>query len=96
MKGRFTEKVACRTIHVVLEAIHYMHMNDVVHRDIKPENILYRSQAEDANIVLVDFGIATHLREHSDTELHGMCGSVGYAAPEILARKGYGLSLIHI
>lgn len=90
MKGRFTEKVACRTIHVVLEAIHYMHMNDMVHRDIKPENILYRSQAEDANIVLVDFGIATHLREHSDTELHGMCGSVGYAAPEILARKGYG------
>lgn len=90
MQGRFTERAACRIIYVVLEAIVYMHRNGIVHRDIKPENILYRSEAQDADIVLVDFGIATHLYEHTDTELHGMCGSVGYAAPEVMARKGYG------
>lgn len=32
-----------------------------VHRDVKPENILYRTKEEDANVVLVDFGIARHL-----------------------------------
>lgn len=89
-RGRFTERVACRTIYVVLEAINYMHHHNTVHRDIKPENILYRSEAEDANIVLVDFGIATHLRHQNDTDLHDMCGSIGYAAPEVIAKKYYG------
>lgn len=67
-----------------------MHHHNTVHRDIKPENILYRSEAEDANIVLVDFGIATHLRHQNDTNLHDMCGSIGYAAPEVVAKKHYG------
>ena len=89
-RGRFTEVDACRTIHVVLEAIAYMHKNNTVHRDIKPENILYRTPAEDANIVLVDFGIAAHLRNEDDHDLKGLCGSVGYAAPEVIARHGHG------
>ncbi|KAL4401830.1 Calmodulin-dependent protein kinase Cmk2 [Malassezia pachydermatis] len=89
-RGRFTEKVACRTIYVILEAVAYMHSHNTVHRDIKPENILYRSNAEDANIVLVDFGIAAHLRNQEDTNLDGMCGSIGYAAPEVVAQKTYG------
>lgn len=67
-----------------------MHHHNIVHRDIKPENILYRSEADDANIVLVDFGIATHLRHQNDTDLHDMCGSIGYAAPEVVAKKYYG------
>lgn len=60
-----------------------------VHRDIKPENILYRTKAEDANVVLVDFGIARHLKGE-DEVLTNVCGSFGYAAPEILAKKGHG------
>ncbi|WFD02679.1 calcium/calmodulin-dependent protein kinase [Malassezia obtusa] len=89
-RGRFTELDACRTIHVVLDAIAYMHRHNTVHRDIKPENILYRTPAEDANIVLVDFGIAAHLRNKDDQDLRGLCGSVGYAAPEVINRKGHG------
>ncbi|WFD42414.1 calcium/calmodulin-dependent protein kinase [Malassezia psittaci] len=89
-RGKFTEVDACRTIHVVLDAIAYMHRNNTVHRDIKPENILYRTPAEDANIVLVDFGIAAHLRDNADNNLQGLCGSVGYAAPEVIARLGHG------
>ena len=89
-RGKFTELDACRTIHVVVDAIAYMHRHNTVHRDIKPENILYRTPAEDANIVLVDFGIAAHLRNNSNHDLHGLCGSVGYAAPEVIARQGHG------
>lgn len=60
-----------------------------MHRDIKPENILYRTKAEDANVVLVDFGIAAHMKD-DDEVLTSVCGSFGYAAPEILAKKGHG------
>lgn len=60
-----------------------------VHRDVKPENILYRTKEEDANVVLVDFGIARHLNAE-DEVLTNVCGSFGYAAPEILSKKGHG------
>ncbi|CAO1635085.1 unnamed protein product [Parajaminaea phylloscopi] len=88
-RGRFTELDACRTIRAVLSAIQYLHHHNIVHRDVKPENILYRTQAEDANVVLVDFGIAQHL-EADDELLTNVCGSYGYAAPEVLAKKGHG------
>lgn len=61
-----------------------------MHRDIKPENILFRTNAENANIVLVDFGIAAHLQSENDAELEGMCGSIGYASPEVINKKGHG------
>ncbi|CAO1626445.1 unnamed protein product [Sympodiomycopsis kandeliae] len=88
-RGRFTELDACGTIRAVLSAIQYLHHHNIVHRDVKPENILYRTEAEDANVVLVDFGIAQHL-EAEDELLTNVCGSYGYAAPEILSKKGHG------
>ncbi len=39
----------------VLEAIHYIHTNDVLHRDISPDNILIDGKG---NPVLIDFGAA--------------------------------------
>ncbi|WFD36149.1 calcium/calmodulin-dependent protein kinase [Malassezia cuniculi] len=88
-RGRFSEHDACRTIYVLVEAVAYMHRHNIVHRDIKPENILYRTRSEDANIVIVDFGIAAHMRA-DDSNLQGMYGSVGYAAPEVIMRRGHG------
>lgn len=88
-KGKFTELDACRTLKAVLGAIQYLHHHQIVHRDVKPENILFRTKEEDANIVLVDFGIAQHL-EAEDELLTNVCGSYGYAAPEILSKKGHG------
>ncbi|EJT99110.1 Pkinase-domain-containing protein [Dacryopinax primogenitus] len=55
----------------------------------RPENILYRTDAPDSDIVIVDFGIATHL-ETPTTELHTLAGSYGYVAPEVLTDKGHG------
>lgn len=88
-RGRFTELDARRTIRAILSAIQYLHHHNIVHRDIKPENILFRTKEEDANVVLVDFGIAAHLK-NEDEVLTAVCGSFGYAAPEILAKKGHG------
>ncbi|KAF4552567.1 Calcium/calmodulin-dependent protein kinase cmkA-like protein [Elsinoe fawcettii] len=88
-KGRFTEKDASGTIKQVLEAVEYLHKNDVVHRDLKPENLLYLTKAEDSSLVLADFGIAKHL-DTPDGMLKTMAGSFGYAAPEIMLKQGHG------
>ena len=87
-KGKFTEKDASQTIRQVLEAVDFLHQNDVVHRDLKPENLLYISKSPDSELVLADFGIAKHL-DSPDGVLKTMAGSFGYAAPEVMMKKGH-------
>ena len=87
-KGKFTEKDASQTIKQVLEAVDYLHKNQIVHRDLKPENLLYLTRAPDSDLVLADFGIAKHL-DTPDGMLKTMAGSFGYAAPEVMLKKGH-------
>ncbi|KAI9821431.1 MAG: hypothetical protein M1826_000667 [Phylliscum demangeonii] len=87
--GRFTERDASQTIRQVLEAVDYLHENDVVHRDLKPENLLYLTREVDSTLVLADFGIAKMLGS-KDQVLLTMAGSFGYAAPEVMLKQGHG------
>lgn len=87
-KGRFTEKDASQTIRQVLEAVDYLHSKDVVHRDLKPENLLYLTREDNSDLVLADFGIAKHL-DSPDGVLKTMAGSFGYAAPEVMMKRGH-------
>ncbi|KAG9248884.1 kinase-like domain-containing protein [Calycina marina] len=88
-QGRFTEKDASQTIRQVLEAVDYLHDNNVVHRDLKPENLLYLTTAPSSGLVLADFGIAKML-DSKDEVLTTMAGSFGYAAPEVMLKQGHG------
>lgn len=88
-RGKFTERDAADLIRSVASALAYLHDHGIVHRDVKPENILFRSKAQDADVVLVDFGIARALRTPEEV-LTSVAGSLGYAAPEILSRQGHG------
>ena len=87
-RGKFTEKDASQTIRQVLEAVDYLHSKDVVHRDLKPENLLYRTSDPNSDLVLADFGIAKHL-DSPDGMLKTMAGSFGYAAPEVMLKRGH-------
>ncbi|KAF9341087.1 hypothetical protein BGZ91_011008 [Linnemannia elongata] len=88
-KGAFTENNAATIMKEVIEAIEYLHSKNVVHRDLKPENLLYKDETEDSKLMIVDFGISKAM-ESEDQVLTTMCGSYGYAAPEVLLRRGHG------
>lgn len=88
-QGKFTEKDASQTILQVLQAVDYLHDNNVVHRDLKPENLLYLTRDSKSDLVLADFGIAKML-DSKDEVLTTMAGSFGYAAPEVMLKKGHG------
>ncbi|KAI1765325.1 calcium/calmodulin-dependent protein kinase 1 [Hypoxylon sp. FL1150] len=88
-QGKFTEKDASQTIKQVLDAVDYLHNRNVVHRDLKPENLLYLSKDPNSDLVLADFGIAKML-DTKDEVLTTMAGSFGYAAPEVMLKKGHG------
>ncbi|RYP39683.1 hypothetical protein DL767_002064 [Monosporascus sp. MG133] len=88
-QGKFTEKDASQTIKQILGAVDYLHSKNVVHRDLKPENLLYLTKEPDSDLVLADFGIAKML-DAKDEVLTTMAGSFGYAAPEVMLKKGHG------
>lgn len=56
--------------------------------DLKPENLLYLTRAPDSELVLADFGIAKTLGKNE--VLTTMAGSFGYAAPEVMEKRGHG------
>ena len=60
-----------------------------VQADLKPENLLYLTSASTSDLVLADFGIAKML-DSKDEVLTTMAGSFGYAAPEVMLKRGHG------
>jgi serine/threonine protein kinase len=82
--GRLTETVARKFIRQIISALEYCHFNLIVHRDLKPENLLL----DDANnIKITDFGLANFI---TPQKFSTFCGSLHYAAPEILHGQSYG------
>ncbi|RUS18057.1 serine/threonine-protein kinase ppk6, partial [Endogone sp. FLAS-F59071] len=68
----------------VVEAVRHLHVNKIVHRDIKDENVILD---ENGTVQLIDFGSAAYLREGRKYDT--FCGTLDYAAPEVLQGKKY-------
>ena len=78
-----SEEVSFKYFIQVVNAVYFLHQNDLIHRDIKPENILLY----DNNIVkLCDFGWCVGL---NGGQRGTFCGTIEYMAPEMVNQKIY-------
>ncbi|KAJ3008568.1 hypothetical protein HKX48_008456, partial [Thoreauomyces humboldtii] len=87
-KGQFLEKEASVLVRQLLMGVSYLHDQDIVHRDLKPENLLFKEPADDANLMITDFGLSRMVPD--GVFLQTACGTPHYVAPEILRQKGHG------
>ncbi|KAJ7641628.1 Pkinase-domain-containing protein, partial [Roridomyces roridus] len=82
--GRLRERIARKFARQIASALDYCHRNNVVHRDLKIENILI---SQTGNIKIIDFGLSNLYNPAS--LLTTFCGSLYFAAPELLNAKLY-------
>ena len=68
----------------VVNAVYFLHKNDLIHRDIKPENILI---FENNMIKLCDFGWCVKLE--SGEQRGTFCGTTEYMSPELINHEEY-------
>ncbi|KAG8893302.1 hypothetical protein FRB99_002068 [Tulasnella sp. 403] len=89
-KGNYYEKDAADLVRTIMKAVKYIHDCGIVHRDLKPENLIFRSKAEDADVMIADFGLSRIMDDSTLTLLTEICGTPGYMAPEIFKKIGHG------
>ncbi|KAJ7861535.1 kinase-like domain-containing protein [Mycena olivaceomarginata] len=89
-KSYYYEADAANCVRTIFTAIQYLHAAGIVHRDLKPENLLYRTNAEDADIMITDFGLSSIVEVEKLSMLTELCGTPGYMAPEIFLKTGHG------
>ncbi|KAK4957756.1 Serine/threonine-protein kinase [Elasticomyces elasticus] len=82
--GRLKEKQARKFGRQIASALDYCHRNSIVHRDLKIENILI---SKTGDIKIIDFGLSNLFSPRS--HLKTFCGSLYFAAPELLQAKMY-------
>lgn len=78
----FTEKDAAGYMSKILGGISYMHGKNLAHRDIKPENFLMQNETREAEIKIIDFGLAAEFTD--DKKLKTKAGTPFYVSPQVL------------
>ena len=82
--GRLKEKQARKFARQIASALEYCHRNSIVHRDLKIENILI---SKSGDIKIIDFGLSNLYSPRA--LLKTFCGSLYFAAPELLQARQY-------
>eukprot|EP01039_Chlorochromonas_danica_P004616 gene4616-5059_t len=85
-KGTLSEEEASIILRKITSAVAHMHSQNIIHRDLKPENLLLTGKGADAEIKLIDFGLAKVM---FDEVASSFLGTKGYLAPEMLQRHSY-------
>lgn len=87
-EGPYSEERTKHIMHQLLEAVKYIHAQNIIHRDLKLDNILYVNTSSD-KIKVADFGVCfpkTEFRSHPETKV----GTLDYMAPEVIEDETEG------
>ncbi|KAJ3171506.1 Calcium-dependent protein kinase 4 [Geranomyces variabilis] len=82
------EMAAREAVFGILEALACVHNSSLVHRDIKPANVMLMDKTDTSSLKLGDFGVTVGNVGYDN--LNQIAGTMGYQAPEMLARSYYG------
>jgi calcium/calmodulin-dependent protein kinase I len=87
-RGFYSEKEACQVMRKVVDAVKYLHEQNIIHRDLKvrktifksndpfkPENLLVK-KGNDTHVMLSDFGLSRILGD--DSMASTACGTPFY------------------
>ncbi|XP_051043658.1 maternal embryonic leucine zipper kinase isoform X3 [Phodopus roborovskii] len=85
-QDRLSEEETRVIFRQILSAVAYVHSQGYAHRDLKPENLLFD---EYHKLKLIDFGLCAKPKGNKDYHLQTCCGSLAYAAPELIQGKSY-------
>ena len=83
-RNRLSEDESLKYFQQLINALYYLHSQNITHRDIKIDNLLLDKNLD---LKLIDFGLSTKYRD--DRLLNQPCGTVVYAAPEVLDCREY-------
>jgi len=84
-RGPMKEEQAKTIARQMVNAIKYLHDNNICHRDIKPENVLLKSKSS-LDVALIDFGLSRECTGSLKTRI----GTPYYVAPEIVLAEHSG------
>ncbi|KAL3871725.1 hypothetical protein ACJMK2_039710 [Sinanodonta woodiana] len=83
-EGPLSKEEAQKIFKQIVEAVEYMHRQNMAHRDLKLENILLDSECK---VKVTDFGFSKTVQKNELSNT--FCGSAVYTAPEILKGEAY-------
>ena len=83
-KNRLSELESLKYFQQLINCLFYLHSQNIAHRDVKIDNMLLDKNKD---LKLIDFGLSTKYTD--DSLLDQPCGTVVYAAPEVLEGKEY-------
>jgi serine/threonine protein kinase/Tol biopolymer transport system component len=81
--GPIPEAQALAWLRCVLDALEYLHDQNIIHRDVKPANVKI---TPDGQVYLVDFGLAKIFDPSQETTIGARGVTPGYAPPEQYGR----------
>ncbi|XP_013008692.1 maternal embryonic leucine zipper kinase [Cavia porcellus] len=85
-QDRLSEQETRVVFRQIVAAVAYVHSQGYAHRDLKPENFLFD---EHHKVKMIDFGLCAKPKGNKDYHLQTCCGSLAYAAPELIQGKSY-------